>query len=950
MIEKNELLNFSKRETLSEEVLKLSETYKDILIKAADADSVYRDENTGHYRLTSDARESAHKIFDGFFEQAGRNHQLLRLAVDAAYKSVKVEIQQDQPKEKFDRHEWALLRTAQSIQGVNTWLEASELYTRAAGQTSGERGVSAASLYQEAKKIRTWLESRGIPVYKYLEGDVEEIDKTLRNETEKLDGKTSTLLGRALKKIRELKQKVSSWLPKKTGRQAVTKKAIKVAPKEEVSSLLRKKITRRQFLKGAGATVTLALGPITVIGLDPEFQAGVEAAFTRPEMQGSGKRQEVSLPTLFEVYRKHFRGKEHLLPEKVWARIEGEGINQKIRGTGAYLAILASLYYESERREGENFDTYYARFVDTLRELSDIAGLNFITLVSSLQISAENIAGFEEPKDPSNLDVNVSRIQEVGITAARALGLESSVVESLGIGGPVSQIIKKAENVGITPPLKDTLLKEGIRHYDLIRFREQPTTGLMDFEPGERAEALMALRNNPLSEILRKEYPQIYETYKRAYEKRGELSALRRKMESAAKDFIERFDNVLRPFTEGDEKALNVIGISPNMDPWQLLNYTDVWYKASELPTYPEFAYQRTIEYMKKEAARNPSAFYRRFFSQQIRNPKFIEYLIRHAKTTQNQEERITVLNIQSLVRNYEQKARELRIAHLKILGAEGPYEYDSRFQLITSILVTKRLSDIAGPFNPNDRNSLGWHIYKVCAAREIAPIPFLVDEHPFACDITIDPPYAAEAMIESLETFARMLQEAGILEKSPDQEINLFYRTMEKMFWRDGGVWFGPKPNPEEQAKWQQTLEYFNTKIANRLFYDFVGLLHDEQKINKLNAIMMSKRIIPQPANKDPYNFFTQFVYLALDSWHMRRDIPKPDWDEVEIYFRKNIMPMVITRKEIAPGIFKKKWNIGSADYPPIFRCQAVMYNFLIDQNPEPPSSTSSDEVLGHY
>ena len=112
----------------------------------------------------------------------------------------------------------------------------------------------------------------------------------------------------------------------------------------------------------------------------------------------------------------------------------------------------------------------------------------------------------------------------------------------------------------------------------------------------------------------------------------------------------------------------------------------------------------------------------------------------------------------------------------------------------------------------------------------------------------------------------------------------------------------------------------------------------------------MINKKLISKPADKDPYNFFKQIVYLELNSWHMRRDIPKKDWDEVEEYFRANILPIAITRTEITPGIFKEKYNIGSADYPPIFRSQAVMFNFLIDKNPKVPSSTSSSDILSYY
>lgn len=941
-----ELLKFSEQEELNGEVLRLSSRYQDDL-RRVNSDSVYRDENTRHLRLTSDGRENAHGIFEDFFAQTGGNHHLLRLAVDVAYQTVKTELQQDQETGKLDDHGWALLRTVQSIQGVNTWQEANELYTKFSGQTAAEGGVSAASLYKKAKEIRTQLDSEGIPVDAYLKGDETDFDEVLAVEIKKLDDDTYTLLGKMRGTGSALKARFKNWFSKSA--------TSDIVPGEEIPPKTREGINRREFLRliggaGAAATAAIVIPPIIKVGLTEEFQAGVGAALTRPEIPNDGERHEASESILLQVYRKHFGGKEHLLPEKVWVRTEETPQGEALRGTGTHLAILAQNCYNAEKRDGEDFDAYYMRFVDNLHEMSDTAKLDFITLVTSLQISAENIAGYEEPKEASNIDVAVSRVQKVGITAARALGVKDLVMESLGPAGLASQIRNRLKERGIKTPLESAIPEEGIRHYDLIRFESQPTTGLMDFEPGSRAEAFGTYQNNPLSEMLQREYPQVCEAYEKANERRAEVTAIRGEMESAADSFIEKYGEALRPFAEGNEKALKAIGISPTMDLWQLTNYTDVWYKVSEIPTNPEFAYQRTVEYMQQEAKKDPQAFYRRLFSQQIRNPKFVNYLMRHSITSNNHEEGSAVLNIQDLVGKYEHKARDLRVAHLNILKAEGSYEYDSRFQQATSVLVTKELSDKAGDFDPNDRNSLGWHIFKTCAVREIAPITLLVDNQPFASDITIDPPYAPEATVDSLNTFVGMLQEARILETTPDRDISALYSTMEKMFWRDGGVWFGEQPTPEDQEKWNKILEHFNTKLVNRLFYDFAGLLHDEQKINALNRIMMDKGLITQPANEDPYYFFTQFVYLALDSRHMRRDVPSGNWDEAKRYFQTNIMPLVITKEEVSDGVFKEKWNIGSADYPPIFRSQAVMYNFLIDKNPEVPSSTSSSEILGHH
>ncbi len=922
---------------VEKKVLILAQDYAETLKKVNPSNELNQDDEAGYYKLSSYGRENAHNIFVSFIARANGDHQLLRSALEMAYKTAKNEFQQKQD-ERLSEQGWALLRTVQSIQGVNTWQEANKIYAKAMGQTATESAISGAELYKVAKNIKTQLESQGILVSQYLEQDKRGMAEILNNISRELDRGTSVLLGRVGENLHKLKHRVSGWLP-------IRKKdsSPQIATGDDQS---KGQISRRSFLKFAGATFGASvLAPVVRISFDPEFQAGVGAAAARPELPNSNEGCEVAQSVLHDVYKKHFHEKEHLMPEVVWARTEKTQHGEKLRGTGVHLALLAQNCFKAERKDGEGFNEYYVRFVDSLHELSDSANLDFITLIVSLQISAENVVGYEEPKEKSNLDVNVSRIQEMGITAARAIGLEANLVKTMEPEGNAIKIRNKLENIGVVTPLDAALPKEGIRHYDLIRFREQPTTGIMDMEPGERSGAVRFHSENQLTIILMREYPKVFEVYKIANEKYDAVTKIRENMRIAANNFIERHADVLQQFSDGNTEALNAIGISPQMDPFQLQNYTDAWYKLSEIPTNPEFAYQRTVEYIKQEAMRDPQAFYRRLFSQQIRNPKFLKYLEDHFVGNGDQAGKLEISNIKDGVAEYEERARDLRVAHLNILREEGPLEYDSRFQQISSILVTKQLSDIAGEFDPTDRDSLGWHIYKVCAAREIAPISFLVDNEVFARDITIDPPYAKTAVIDSLDTFSSMLKDGKIINNGPDADIYAAYHAIEKMFWRDGGVW----PSVPKE-KWEQILDFFNAKLVNRLFYDYANLLRDKQKMSELSQLMISRGIISQPANEDPYYFFTQFTYLMLDSWHMRRDVSRKDWDEVERYFKESIVPIAISKIEVEPGVFKEKWNIGSADYPPIFRAQAVMYNFLFDKNPNFPRSTSSIEILGHH
>jgi len=708
-------------------------------------------------------------------------------------------------------------------------------------------------------------------------------------------------------------------------------------------------VSRRTFLKAAAALVGTAVAgyPVTRLVGNPEFRAGAAAALKRPyPPEGSGA-YEVSAPTLHQLWLKHFQGKEHLFPLSTWARRKETPQGEVIEGSAIHLKILARNCYEAEKREGESFEDYFAGFVDKLHLLANAANLDFITLVSTLQISAENIGGFSEPKDISNMDVNVSIIQKVGVTGARAMGVEIKAVSALAPGGSALIIKERLAEIGVNLPggINEALPDEGIRHYDLIRFREQPTTGMMDMEPGERAAAFDRYPNTALTILFEQNFPEAARAYKEATSKRERVQQTREEMRQLAATYLERYANRLQPFAEGNPDALNEIGITDPMHEWQLLNYTDAWHKVSEIPTNPEFAYQRTVEHMREEASQNFIGFVKKLVSQQIRNPKFLPFLLKQALNENNTEELKLLFDLQSKLVKYEDEAKQLRVAYSEVLRTEGPHEYNSLFQAITSILVTKRLSDIAGDFNANDRSNLAWHIYKTCAIREIAPLTDLVDDQEFARDITIDPPYAPASVTQSLETFANMLLEAGILTTHPGNDMNAAYHIFEKMFWRDGGVW--PNVPPE---KWEQILDHFNNNLVNRLFYDFAGLLHDQEKMPALNQIMLEKGLLSRPATEDPHYFFTQLVYLMLDSWHMRRDIAREDWDEVLQYFNAEIKPMIYSKKEVEPGVFKEEFFVGSADYPPIFRAQVTMYNLLYDLNLQYPDSSDSVNILGHH
>lgn len=708
------------------------------------------------------------------------------------------------------------------------------------------------------------------------------------------------------------------------------------------------KFSRRKFLKFAAAgAASLLLPPTIKVASDPEVQAGIGAALTRPEQLMSSERNEISFAVLQDAWKKHFQDIEHLLPEKAWVRESDSQGEQRLEGTGVYLSIFAHIFYENETGEKPSLDEYYLQFVDSLHQLANSAELDFITLATTLQISAENIGGLEKSSEGSDLELMISRIQEVGITGARSLGIEHELIRALGPNGLFIRARNSMVQSGLSVPAKidAAIPKTGIPDYDLIRFRQQPTIGMMDMEPSERASAFMRYQELPLAKQFEKEYHEVADVYRKVHTKTTSVEEVREELRKLASIYIEKYSHRLKLFAEGDTSALAAIGIAPEMDSWQLQNYTDVWYKASEIPTNPEYTYQRTVEYMKDAASKDPSSFYKRLFSQQIRNPKFLQYLTDQALEIPSTDEIAALKDIIEKLQVFDSESKLLRTLHMAALQAEGSHEYNSRFQQMTSVLVTKRLSDLAGDFNQNDRESLGWHIYKVCAIREIAPIPLLASDDCYARDITIDPPYAPSKLSKSLDEFTQMLVESGILNSDPTKNMYSAYQAIEKMYWRDGGVW-----QNTTKDQWDKVLKHFNTNLVNRLFYDFAGLLDNDQVVSELGSIMMEKGLITRPAKDDPYDFCTQLVYLQLDSRHMRHDIDKADWDEIKQYYDKYVRPIVYTDRLVAPGVHQEQYLVGSADYPPIKRAQAVLFNFLIDKQPVGYKLNLSTPLLGSY
>src|SRR3989344_1513917 len=164
--------------------------------------------------------------------------------------------------------------------------------------------------------------------------------------------------------------------------------------------------------------------------------------------------------------------------------------------------------------------------------------------------------------------------------------------------------------------------------------------------------------------------------------------------------------------------------------------------------------------------------------SQQILNPKFLDFLIEQAEGI-NTAEVYQLKHIQEVVRIYEVQTSVVRETYLKAITAESPLEYHSRFQALTTAITTQMLSRLAGPFNSAERDSVFWNVYKVLSIRELSH-PRTMVENKFANDVLVDPPYAMEQTITYINAFEKLLLTKGILKQSADKDI----LAMDKAIW----------------------------------------------------------------------------------------------------------------------------------------------------------------------
>ena len=594
-------------------------------------------------------------------------------------------------------------------------------------------------------------------------------------------------------------------------------------------------IGRRRFLGlmlGAAAA-----GATAYVGIDQGRRHGaVEAVQGVPGFINRKNPEKVEPkivnPTeaaLNQCYDRFFQGKEHLLPRKAWVRTIDEGDKKRVEGLGNNIASLAYLYYDKEKNPGETVDQYFERFMTQLSERSQIAGMDFITLVASLQVSGENTRDLGEQK----VDVTISGIQQVGIPAGRAVGADYFAQEALRPGKQFDQL--KNTSLGKYLP------NMPIESRDInatIRFQSERTIGMMDWEPSMRAQALLLFGTDAVKSEFVKKYPDLVRAYQDILVKQGvpfspiidekgykelqekqtdSLKKSKHDLEKLAREYINTYKGHLDTFAH-DQNSLSQIGLGEPVDLWQKYNKTDFWNrmvhhtdKQDPQQTDEKIALSEVKAQMKEDFDKRREHYYFQLMSQQILNPKFLPFLLERAKKSNSNFEVSTLQKLMDGVGRYETQAHQVRERFLHAEALEGPLEYNAAFQTLATATTTKMLSEQAGPFDPNDKDSLYWHIFRTVAIREISHPLLVVQESGFAPDITVDPPYVVDKTMESLGRLEELMQEKKILQQPAWKNMSSFMQAYNALRDRNYAVF--PELSEEDR---KQVESYFANRIVD--------------------------------------------------------------------------------------------------------------------------------------
>lgn len=522
---------------------------------------------------------------------------------------------------------------------------------------------------------------------------------------------------------------------------------------------------RRAFLKIAGVGTAVAILELLRLGFDSEVRVAIPAALSRhdkasqyAEALKTYEVQTASEEVLKSTWENHFNNREdgNEMTLESWSLL------------GQDIASLTNLYYPLEQ-DKMSFDQYFSSFVNDLHEMSNMCEVPFSLFAIMFDYPATSLIPHPESQVT---DVDISSFQEIGGAIGRHYGIESIAAD---------QLVHQAPRLAAINPVA-----RQSSYFSAPRLlSSNPTTGILDYEIGDKASALVYSSPPEAYQYFRNTYPDLFEamnenvTIQDSYEQQKQL----------VRNFVEQViltshGDLLQDFFKADTagQAFQAIGIGDHISSWQKVNYTTVWHTIQHTNEVEDSraVSDEVVKRFQERYQADPKAATLQLCREQLLNPRFTKYL-RNQATQKHGRDSVATHDVKELEYQLyllDSKAEELRISNFECLAYEGEYEFDKRYQAFSSASLTKmfltRVENEIGPLPHLSHDTIASYGYAISCLREIGNVDFLISNVEYPHNNSVDDSYTRKQNLTLLTNYLTAVQqELGIDPLSNYRVIN---------------------------------------------------------------------------------------------------------------------------------------------------------------------------------
>lgn len=435
---------------------------------------------------------------------------------------------------------------------------------------------------------------------------------------------------------------------------------------------------------------------------------------------------------------------------------------------------LVNIMHANQDNKAElDYYEYFTQFISELHAACGTVGTDFAVVSQIAVISAENLGS-----DNWQRDVDAGQVQNI-VGTITALGgkdlLQDYLLDRTGL----------IDWVFTNTLLNKMITRPEISIYDSTRLDAPVTHTVWDIETEVIAKSI---RGTPIEAEWKVKYPKLTAAFERLEQAREKHELARSELLQVALSFDREFSHLFQIlFNINDpasSEAWEELGISSDyIDAYHIFNPTYTW----------KFIVTNNILF----DTQDPAAFYRdvahgarayyatqgpmqhlALLSQQIQNPRFINWLRTNARAAEDVAAVAAVSKLEQALAQYRITTKELDTEEANACSESMVIEYDIRATAqIGAAFIGKLITQALQAFPEAKGTSFDQTAFTTWAAasvRDIASVDQLVHKL-FARNTLVDPVYETEGTLSDTKYLVESMQTDGLLRRQPWEEFQDF-------------------------------------------------------------------------------------------------------------------------------------------------------------------------------